>query len=29
LTWNLALETGGLLVGKKIRFEFNNEAVKQ
>ena len=29
LTWNVALETGGVLVGKKIRLEFNVEAVKQ
>ncbi len=29
LTWNVALETGGLLVSKKIRLEFNVEAVKQ
>jgi len=29
LTWNLALETGGVLVGKKIRLEFNVQAVKQ
>jgi len=29
LTWNVALETGGMLVGKKIRLELNVEAVKQ
>ncbi len=29
LTWNVALETGGMLVGKKIRLEFNVEAVRQ
>jgi len=29
LTWNVALETGGVLVGKKIRLELNVEAVKQ
>ncbi len=29
LTWNVALETGGMLVGKKIRLEFNVQAVKQ
>ena len=29
LTWNVALETGGVLVGRKIRLEFNVEAVKQ
>ena len=29
LTWNVALETGGVLVGKKVRLEFNVQAVKQ
>ncbi|HEX3620916.1 MAG TPA: YceI family protein [Acidimicrobiales bacterium] len=29
LTWNVALETGGMLVGKKIRLELNIQAVKQ
>jgi polyisoprenoid-binding protein YceI len=29
LTWNVALETGGVLVGKKIRLELNVQAVKQ
>ena len=29
LTWNVALETGGMLVSKKIRLEYNVEAVKQ
>ena len=29
LTWNVALETGGVLVGKKIRLELNVEAAKQ
>lgn len=29
LTWNVALETGGVLVGKKIRLELNVEAVRQ
>jgi polyisoprenoid-binding protein YceI len=29
LTWNVALETGGVVVGKKIRLELNVEAVKQ
>jgi polyisoprenoid-binding protein YceI len=29
LTWNVALETGGVLVGRKIRLEFNVEAIKQ
>jgi polyisoprenoid-binding protein YceI len=27
LTWNVALETGGVLVGKKIRIELNVQAV--
>lgn len=29
LTWNVALETGGVLVGRKIRLELNVQAVKQ
>jgi polyisoprenoid-binding protein YceI len=29
LTWNVALESGGFLVGKKIRLEFEIEAIKQ
>jgi polyisoprenoid-binding protein YceI len=29
LTWNVALETGGFLVGKKVRLEFEIEAIKQ
>src|SRR5438128_46594 len=29
LTWNAALEGGGVLVGKKARLEFEIEAVKQ
>jgi polyisoprenoid-binding protein YceI len=29
LTWNVALETGGVLVGKRIQLELNVEAVKQ
>jgi polyisoprenoid-binding protein YceI len=29
LTWNVALETGGVLVGKKARLEFEIEAIKQ
>ena len=29
LTWNVALETGGVLVSKKIRLELNVEAVRQ
>ena len=28
LTWNQALETGGVLVGKKARIEIEVEAVK-
>ena len=27
LTWNVALETGGMLVGKKVRIELNVQAV--
>ena len=29
LTWNVALETGGVLVSRKIRLELNVQAVKQ
>ncbi|SCE87405.1 YceI family protein [Micromonospora mirobrigensis] len=29
LTWNVALETGGVLVGKKIKIEIEGEAVRQ
>ena len=29
LTWNVALETGGMLVGRKIRLELNVQAVRQ
>jgi polyisoprenoid-binding protein YceI len=29
LTWNIALEAGGVVVGKKIRLEFEIEAVHQ
>ena len=29
LTWNVALETGGVLVGKKVRLELNVQAVRQ
>ena len=29
LTWNVALETGGVLVGKQVRIELNVQAVKQ
>jgi polyisoprenoid-binding protein YceI len=29
LTWNVAMETGGVLVGKRIRLEFNVQAVKE
>jgi len=28
LTWNQALETGGVLVGKKVRIELNVEGVR-
>jgi polyisoprenoid-binding protein YceI len=29
LTWNQALETGGVLVGKQIKIEIEAEAVRQ
>lgn len=29
LTWNVAIESGGFLVGKKIRLDFEIEAIKQ
>ncbi|TDC59845.1 polyisoprenoid-binding protein [Micromonospora sp. KC207] len=29
LTWNVALETGGVLVGKKIKIEIEGEGVRQ
>lgn len=29
ITWNMALETGGVLVSKKLSFEFEGQAVKQ
>ncbi|MBP2708382.1 YceI family protein [Microbispora sp. RL4-1S] len=29
LTWNVALETGGFLVGKKIKIEIEGQAVRQ
>jgi polyisoprenoid-binding protein YceI len=29
LTWNVAIEAGGVLVGKKARLEFEIEAIKQ
>ena len=29
LTWNVAIETGGVVVGKKIKLEFAVEAVRQ
>ncbi|RJL22118.1 YceI family protein [Bailinhaonella thermotolerans] len=29
LTWNQALETGGVLVGKKIKIEIEGEAIRQ
>jgi polyisoprenoid-binding protein YceI len=29
LTWNMALETGGVMVGKKIKIEIEGEAIRQ
>jgi len=29
ITWNQALETGGVLVGKKVKIEVSAEAVRQ
>ncbi len=29
ITWNVALETGGVMVGKKVRIEIEGEAVRQ
>lgn len=29
LTWNVALETGGLLVGEKVKIEIEAELIKQ
>ena len=29
LGWNVVLESGGLLVGKKIKIELNVEAIRQ
>ncbi|WP_329105683.1 YceI family protein [Micromonospora sp. NBC_01699] len=29
LTWNMGLETGGVLVGKKVKIEIEGEAVRQ
>jgi polyisoprenoid-binding protein YceI len=29
ITWNMALETGGVMVGKKIKIEIEGEAVRQ
>jgi polyisoprenoid-binding protein YceI len=29
VSWNAALEGGGVLVGKKVKLEFDIEAVKQ
>ncbi|MFB9234706.1 YceI family protein [Plantactinospora siamensis] len=29
LTWNVALETGGVLVGRKVKIEIEGEAVRQ
>ena len=29
ITWNVALETGGVMVGKKIKIEIEGEAIRQ
>ena len=29
ITWNVALETGGVMVGKKIKLEIEGEAIRQ
>jgi len=29
LTWNVALETGGVMVGKKVKIELEGEAIRQ
>jgi polyisoprenoid-binding protein YceI len=29
LTWNMALESGGVMVGKKIKIEIEGEAIRQ
>ena len=29
MTWNVALETGGVLVGKKVKIEISAEGVRQ
>ena len=29
MTWNAALETGGVLVGRKLKVEIEAEAVRQ
>jgi len=29
LTWNVALETGGVLVGRKVKIEIEGEAIRQ
>ena len=29
ITWNVALETGGVLVGKKVKLEIEGEAIRQ
>jgi polyisoprenoid-binding protein YceI len=29
LTWNMALETGGVVVGKKVKIEIEGEAIRQ
>jgi polyisoprenoid-binding protein YceI len=29
ITWNVALETGGVMVGKKVKLEIEGEAIRQ
>jgi polyisoprenoid-binding protein YceI len=29
LTWNMALETGGVMIGKKVKIEIEGEAIRQ
>ena len=29
ITWNVALETGGVMVGKKVKIEIEGEAIRQ
>ena len=29
MTWNVALETGGVLVGKKVKIEISAEGIRQ